>query len=229
VDWAELQAAGVYDPNASNAVERRELLEFLCERGATIDDLVFAAELGALPTLAGELYRRGRRPRRSAAEVAEATGIPLGLMAQIARAAGLPVSDPDDPILRDEDVDTFRTFQAGAAMFGEDSTLEFTRTMGTGLAAIADAAMAMFGLNVAGPLVDAHATELERAKASEMASILLTEEAPKAIYGLFLHHVEVTARRELAAGGAFRTTSTRRFVSSRAARTRSSWVMAVAS
>jgi hypothetical protein len=118
MDWEALQAAGVYDPDASNAEERRELLEFLCERGATIEDLVFANEVGSLPTLAGELYRRGRRPRHSAREVSEAKGVPMEIFVEIARASGLPVPDPDAPFISEEDSDTFLVFLMGKEIFG---------------------------------------------------------------------------------------------------------------
>ena len=54
---AEFQALGVYDPSASRAAQRLELLEYLVNLGATADDLV--AFRDKLPGLASVVAIRG--------------------------------------------------------------------------------------------------------------------------------------------------------------------------
>jgi len=164
VDVAVFKAAGLYDPTAPNAAERLELLDYLTERGATVDEMLAALEMGGLPVLAGELQRRAGRERLTSREVAEIAGVPLDVVTRVSRVAGLPAYEPDDPVYRDEDVETFRIFSAGVAMFGEEASLEFTRAIGAALASIADAATSTFAINVAGPMGQADVTELERAR-----------------------------------------------------------------
>ena len=192
-------AAGLYDPDAPDAADRCALLVFLAERGATLDDMVEAERAGGLVALAGDLNRRHRRGRRlSALEVAAAAGRSVDLVLAISRAAGLPALDPEQKVYGDADIETIRSFAAGAEMFGQDATLQFTRTMGASLAAIADAAMASFGLNVAPELGARGASELEHAQAIDTASEMLAEVVPPAMINLFAHHVDAAARRSLA-------------------------------
>lgn len=195
-DWS---AAGLYDPDVPDAADRCALLEFLAERGATLDDMVEAAQTGGLVALAGDLNRRTRMgPRLSAVEVAAAAGVSVELVMAISRAAGLPALEIEQKVYGDPDIETIRAFAAGSEMFGQDATLQFTRTMGASLAAIADAAMASFGLNVAPDLGARGATELEHAQAIDTASAMLAEVVPPAMINLFAHHVEAAARRSIA-------------------------------
>ena len=49
------EQAGLYDPDEPDAAERLALLEYLTERGATIEQMVEAHRIG-------DAARRGRRP-----------------------------------------------------------------------------------------------------------------------------------------------------------------------
>jgi len=207
MDIAALEAAGLYEPTAANAAERLELLEYLAERGATIDEMLAAQGLGGLPVLAGELSRRAGETWLTSREVSERASVPLDVVDRVARAAGLPTYDPDQPAYRESDIDTFRIFKASVAIIGESGSLEFTRALGAALASIADAAMSTFGINVAAPLHQANVTELERAQAVEAASTMLVGQVPTVIHSLFFHHVQAATRRELAAGGTFSNTN----------------------
>ena len=195
---AELEAAGLYDPAAPNAADRLALLEHLLELGARIPDLVGALDEG-LSSFGGDLVRGRGRPRLTPAEVARASDVPVDVVLAVSRAAGLPRYETDEPVYRDDDIETFQIFAAGAEVFGLAATLEFTRAMGAALAGVADAAMATFGINLAGDLREA--SELEQARAVETASTLLVTQVPKALNTLFFHHVEAAVRREVASGG----------------------------
>jgi len=187
-------AAGILDPDADNADEMRALLRFLTERGARLDDLRVAADPVGLTALAGELWQRGT-PRLTARELAAQAGLDLATLLQVAGAAGLATDDPDAPMYRPEDVETFRLYVTSSEIFGEEAVLEFTRTMGTALASIADAATALFGINVVARFDELGLDLVERAKVSEAASMMLRLRVPGVIETLFFHHVEAAIQR----------------------------------
>ena len=188
------EAAGLYEPGAPDAAERLALLHHLVDRGATLDDLRRAHDERRIVGLAGDLRRRGVL-RLTARELAEHADLDLELVLRVSRAAGLPAYDGDAPMYREADADAFRLFAASMEVFGEHAALEFTRTLGAGLAAIADAAMAIFGINVAGRFEERGVTQVERAESVEAATIMLSEEVPIALETLFFHHVQAAVGR----------------------------------
>jgi len=200
----DFEGAGLLDPAAPNAGERLELLRYLVDRGATLDDLVLALEEGRLTELAAELVRRAASARVTPAELAELAGIDVELVMRVRAAAGLPRVGPDDPVVRATDAGAFRLFADGAVVFGEQGIVDFTRSLGAALASIADSAMTTFGLNVSARFDERRLTEIERARAYQASSEMLTNEVPLAINALFASHVEAAVRRSLAsqAGGA---------------------------
>ena len=200
---------GIYDPDAPGAADRLATLQYLSARGATIDDLVAAVGpdgtgphrhgSGGLPALTTALLLR-RRPRITTREAAERAGLSIELTQRIIRTAGLGEAGPDEALCFDADVETFRLFGAAAAMFGVESTLQFSRVAGAALASIADAAMTNFGQGVA-PRLDAEgAGELTRTQAVEAATLILFDEVPAVLGNLFIHHCEAAARRTQVAG-----------------------------
>jgi len=103
-------------------------------------------------------------------------------------------------VLFDWDREVFGAFNSGAAVFGEDATLQFTRVVGAALATIADAALAIFGVTLEPTLETGELDELEYTKAAEAATAMLVDEVPEVIVGLFRHHVEAARERYLAMG-----------------------------
>lgn len=196
VDTRDFITAGLYDPDAPDAGERLELLEYLCERGATLDEMVAALREGALPAVASDLRRREGGRYLDATEVAAAAGMTVGQVVAIARAAGLPVPEEGIRAYPESTIEAFGAVQVGIEMFGESGVLEFTRAIGAAVASIADAAMAIFGINVS-PRLDT-LTELERAQTTELASAALVEQVPIAITALFRFHVDAAIRRNIA-------------------------------
>ncbi len=205
-EWVE---RGIYDPDVPGATDRLATLQYLSARGATLDDLVAAVGpdgtaphrhgSGGLPALAAGLFQR-RRPRITTREAAERAGISIDLAQRISRTAGLGEPGPDEAFYFDADVVTFRLFGAAAAMFGVESTLQFSRVAGAALSSIADAAMTNFGQGVA-PRLDAEgAGELTRTETVDAATRLLFDEVPDVLGNLFIHHGEAAARRTQVAG-----------------------------
>ena len=74
MDAAEYEAHGLYDPKAPNAADRLALLEWLADRGLSIEQVVEAAAAGRLTAVAGELVLRPGE-RLTMLEVAESTGL----------------------------------------------------------------------------------------------------------------------------------------------------------
>ncbi len=190
---------GLYDRSAANAPDRLETLRYLMARGATDDDLVAYAATDALTALAGRLVER-RRGRISTRELGERAGVTIELVQHLMRTAGLGAPGPDDALFFDDDIATFRIFNAGVAIFGVESTLQFVRVAGAALATIADAAMSNFGRDVVPRLEAEHASELLSAQTGEMASLVLFDEVPTVLTNLFVHHAESAVRRSQIAG-----------------------------
>ena len=206
MDAADFERLGLYDASAPDAETRLELLRHLVELGASEDELVLAARQQRLHGLSSVLVRRQHAPRLTPRELAASGVIDLDTFDRVWRAGGLPTLDPDVPVLFDADRDVFAAFSAGAAVFGEEATLQFTRGLGGSLATIADAALAIFGLTVEPSLKTGERDELEFSIAAETASAMLVDEVPTVIAGLFRHHVEAARDRYQAMGMGDRAT-----------------------
>ncbi len=88
---AELwEQAGLYDPLDPASAERLALLEYLTERGATVEQMVEAHRMGTLPGVAGDLVTRGRTPLATVSAIAEQSGVsmPRVLRALLAALCG---------------------------------------------------------------------------------------------------------------------------------------------
>ncbi len=84
------QKAGLYDPREPDADERLALLEYLTERGATIEQMVEAHRQGVLPSVAGDLVTQGRTHLIPVTEIAERSGVPVERVLRVLLAAGIP-------------------------------------------------------------------------------------------------------------------------------------------
>ena len=149
-DAATWRAAGIYDPDAPTAADRLAVLEYLSERGATLEELEEGHRQGRLPALAGTLARRSGRTLLTPAELEAAGVVDREQLRHIWEAAGLAAPVPDARELTDQDAEALAAFVAGIDVFGQDPLLQFTRVVGAAVASIADASMAVFGLTVAG-------------------------------------------------------------------------------
>jgi len=162
---SEFEAAGLYDPNAPNAADRLELLEWLAARGVTVEQMTRAAPGASLSGLAGDLALRPG-DRYTLAQVAERAAIPIERVHQLSLAAGFPPTMPADPVFTDDDALLFGGFWGQAALFGDAPTLRFVRTVGSSLARIAEAAVSLYLVNVEGPMVQQGTSERALAEAN---------------------------------------------------------------
>jgi adenylate cyclase len=171
-DTGPWERAGLYDPNDPNADERRALLEYLSERGATIDQMVEAHEKGSLPTVASDLVVQGKDPLVPVEEVAARSGMSLERVLRVLLAAGLPAEAHTE--VPEKTIDLLAAFEQGSELMGEDAILAFTRVLGSAAIQIAEAAVALFYAEL-GPGTEREGRdELTRAKLGEASTMVFT-------------------------------------------------------
>jgi len=192
MDAAQYEAAGLYDPGAPGAGERLALLEWLASRGVTIEQMTRARRDASLTGLAADLTLRPGR-RLTAAEVAAQVGVPVEQVLGLSLAAGIRVA-PDEPTYTDDDVPIFAGFASGRTLFGETATRRFTHTLGSALGRVAEAAVALFQVNIEGPMRASGGTELELAQ-ENLRAIEALHGVELIMRAFFRSHMEAAIRR----------------------------------
>src|SRR4051812_21907355 len=76
MDTDALIAAGVYDPDAPDAAERLELLQWLLDQGISLDDIIDADRRGSLYRAGLDALLWPDSARLTVAELAAAAGLP---------------------------------------------------------------------------------------------------------------------------------------------------------
>ena len=189
IDLDELAAAGLYDAEAADAVERLELIEFLVEQGCSIDEMVAAHSRGRLFALAGDRIVRPGRDIFTLAQVAEQIGCPVDDVRAVWRAFGLVLADPDQPVASVADVDMLRTAIGMTGVLGREATLGLARVMGSAMARVGDAASTSVRGSMPSMSVAVSGSELETARA--FAGIAGAVPAlGRVLNTLFRHHLE---------------------------------------
>lgn len=190
----EWEATGLFDPAAANAAERQELFEFFEEVGYTPSDF---EGFDATDHLSAVAARRGNRPgrRMDRAEATALTGMSVDDFNRATRASGYP---SDNFEFTDADVRTFQLFALAADFFSDDEILHFVSVMGSALGRIAEAATALFRLDIStGIEADGGSEAAYARKNHEAAQLLGTIGEP--MMALFLAQLEqATARADLA-------------------------------
>ena len=193
MDAADFAAAGLYDADAPDALDRMALLQHLADLGVDVETMRAADAVGSLHAAGSDAAIRPGA-RRTIEEVAETAGLSVDLLRRVVIAAGLRM-DRDD--FRESDQETFRLFAIGAELFGDEATLRFTRAMGSALASVAEAAISLFLVSLEDPMLRQGTAQSVRAKATENATDALVE-IPAVMDGLFRSHVEQAIRRQRA-------------------------------
>ena len=164
-DWEE---AGLYDPQEPNAAERLALLEYLTQRGATLEQMVKAHKERSLPGVAGDLVIPKADPDVPISEISARSGVSVPRVLRAMLAAGIPVT-PDSTVSTNL-VTLMEAFEAGSALMGDDAILAFTRVLGASAINIAEAAVALFWAEFGPGSVKEGPDELARARLSEAAT-----------------------------------------------------------
>ena len=199
MDWDALTAAGLYDPDAADAADRRALLEFLDAEGCTLGEMVAAHARGRLFGLAGDRKVRPGRDELTLREAAALTGIDLALVERLWRAYGFPLVDADTKVASRADVETFPLFSTLAAVVGEDTALDLARVAAASVARFADASSAALRGTLRDLAIDTSGSETATARAYA-AVAELTPAVGRLLDVLLRHHLE-TARRQFEESG----------------------------
>ena len=198
VDTEAWEEAGLYSPDASGADERRVLLEYLTARGATLEQMVEAHQLGSLPAVAGSLVMDGEPATLSVGDLAARCGVPVERVQRVLLAVGLPVA-ADSKVPAELDV-IIASFEQGAALMGEEAILAFTRVVGAAATKIAEAAVALFYAELGPGTGREGSDELERARVSETATLAFTT-VPEVLSRVLLAQFDRASRRAMLARG----------------------------
>ncbi len=199
-DTGPWERAGLYDPDDPNAEERRALLEFLTERGATIDQMVEAHHQGSLPAVASDIVVRGDSRLVPVKDVAARSGISLERVLRVLLSAGLPAEA--DSEVSEQVIDLLAAFQTGSDLMGDEAILAFTRVLGAAAIQIAEAAVALFYSEL-GPGTEREGQdELTRAKLAEAATLVFTA-VPKVLAQMVMDQFERSLRRAVIVRGSW--------------------------
>lgn len=197
LDWDELRAHGVWDPDSPRSGEREALLRHLEAKGATTADVVAAYDGKYLNTVAGDMLVSAPAVH-TLRDVSEHIGISVERTEDAIRAAGLPVPGPDAAAFSDADIDLLRRLAPALDLFPRDEALQMLRVISSSLARIADAAVTAYLTNVESRISSAGGSELEHAKAVEHAITVLGG-AVDAMGPLLARHLERSIQRSRAA------------------------------
>jgi adenylate cyclase len=137
----DFRSEGLLEGVEGEACEARlALLEELAADGASLEELHAAVAAGRLTLLPVERALAGSGPRYTPREVAERAGLDLDLVQRFSAALGVPYTDPDERTLTDQDVEAAQRMKAFRdAGLPEDGMLQVARTIGMGMARIAEA------------------------------------------------------------------------------------------
>ena len=196
VDIDDWERAGLYDPHAPAADERRLLLEFLSERGATLEEMIEAHRFGGLPGLAGTLVLGTPTGTVSVQELAARCQVSEERVRRVLLASGVPVAA--DGRLPEVLAGIITVFEQGAALMGEEAILAFARVLGAASTNIAEAAVALFYAELGPGTGREGSDELARARVSEAATEAFAG-VPQVLSDLLLVQFGRATRRALLA------------------------------
>jgi class 3 adenylate cyclase len=195
-------AAGLYDPDAPDARERLEVLEYLHRVvGASIPEIVEAEQEDRLLSTAALLPLRQPGPRVTMAEAAARAGVDARFAARAWRAAGFRDPRPFERRFGDADVRFFEMLRLACEFVPEEAVLQLVRTLGTATASIAESAVALMRSNVEAPLLQRRAL-VDIVRTYHVVARQLFPRLTDAIDTLHRHHVDVAGRRYSGIGAA---------------------------
>lgn len=208
MDGTELEALGLYDPDAPGAGDRLSLLRLALRHGATLDEIRTAIGGTRLHALAAERVMLDRPPRLTLADAARQAGTDVAFAARIWRALGFVVPAAEAAVCTDADVDVLAFYDTLRGGVGEDSAVSQARVAGAALSRAADAAIQMVRTDVEAPLRQAGGTDADLgARFVELASELVPRIYPT-FEAVHRRHLVEAARRYSLWGSSPTVTST---------------------
>jgi class 3 adenylate cyclase len=152
-DLDDYVAAGLYDPDAPDAAELLQLLDYLVEElGVSIPQIVRAQERGGLLSLGAFRRLSAGRDRYTLAEAAGRAGVAEEFALEVWRCAGFPVPRPVERRFGQADVEMFKLFALLGTFVEHDFVMQLARTMGEAMGRLAEAEVALLRSHVEAPL-----------------------------------------------------------------------------
>jgi adenylate cyclase len=194
----EFEKAGLLDGLDGAAREARlRLLHDLASAGVSLPEMQEALAEDRLALLPVERILAGE-PRYTPREVAEKVGIPLDFLLAMRQAIGVARPDPDERSFDDQDLETARAIaRLREAGLPEDSLLEVSRVLGSGLAQSAEAMRTVFARMLLGSGADEHELATRNAEA---ARELLPLIAPLMDHTMRLHVRDQVRNQQIGQG-----------------------------
>jgi adenylate cyclase len=141
----DFEAEGLLE-GASDREARLDLLRTLEQEGFSLEELREAAEHDRLALLPLERVIAGEGRLYTREELAEQTGLPEEFLDRAARALGVPVREPGERVITEEELElSLSAKQLLEAGIGEEEFLELTLVMSRSMANIAAQLMTVFG------------------------------------------------------------------------------------
>jgi adenylate cyclase len=155
----ELERLGLCDQGVPDATDRVELIRFVMARGASVQDVAAAPNLGEL---ALDLYLRPRGTR-TLGEVAADAGIEWPTAQRLMTAIGLS-ADLDQLVTSDEAATVELLGMASRDLLGEEATMQLARVAGNAMARVAETLVGAFRLQFELPRRDSGTPYVEVVK-----------------------------------------------------------------
>ncbi len=181
-------AAGIYDPVSEIAPRRLRLLKWLSEQGFTVEQMREANDEDGLARMATDRYLRGDVIAHD--EALRIAGVDEATWHDLWIAAGLAPADT----VSTSAAELFGVFASARSMFSPDAALHFLRVIGSSVSRIAEAANALFMVDVEGPMV-AHDYEPVELAQEMFRAVALLDQIDKPIAQLLRLHLQDSIQR----------------------------------
>jgi adenylate cyclase len=182
------------DNDAPDVGARRAVAEQLLDLGFPVADVVEVVQAEDLER-AANMHLLFPGPHLSAEEFAARVGLTIDQIEQVRRASGLSTEvHYAENVFSPDDAPAFEAFAAGVALFGEEPTLQFIRVMGSALSQVAEAAVAVFAAQIAGPMKGHEIPEEVQFKVGVLATQALAG-VGAGLQTMFRFHAETAIRR----------------------------------
>jgi len=141
----DFEAEGLLD-GASDRAARLELLRTLADEGFTLEELRAAAAQDRLALLPVERVLAGEGGLYTQEELAEETGLDVPFLIDATRALGVPVREPGERAITQEELELGRSAKALLdAGLSREAFLELTAVMSRAMASVAASFASVFG------------------------------------------------------------------------------------
>jgi class 3 adenylate cyclase len=162
----EFIEAGLYDPGAVGAAQRRELLEYLLHCGFTAAQIIETARRIAPITDVAVALQRPSPRLQTLSETAALCGAPTEEVMALRQALGFRVAEADAPDVPSTFIDDFRLYSAACEQYGRERVLAFAQVLGAAVMTLTEAARELFASSIR----ESNWTELQISQANEVAA-----------------------------------------------------------